>query len=518
MQTIKPVLKRNVKSQDKVLGKTNGGRLAKSRKGRFMCKENVQPKAGRRRVHRLLWSALAIAVMTLLLMHLLNILVNRGGFHGEEREMPGTWREIIEFEEAKANPLTLPSDKAHSNPFPRRIATAAVVHASVVSLAHQFDKPVGFPWEKKLYYWRPGMPLDSEIIKWLSDHGDLIEQLLAFDESGYLPPSPRKHYEFSWPHEWGWMCCGHEILFAEMQKQQSVGDRTGARRIAEALIGFDDTLDRQQETMGADTSTFYYDRSERTTQLTWMVEADLLSPALREYLRQNLAEKHLRIHHFTEIIVSDIGISGQSTRQLLIKMLNSPWNSEFFLENDSNQRSRIRNALVAMKRARSMKSHADAMVRQYDDYILAKIEYSRLSYPEMAAQAPPQLSLPIPREKYFDFIFSDPNPLPQRKILRCLDETRLNLLRAALESKQGGHLPVGGAGLDLHGDPENPWRDPFTERPFKLVEATSATLIYSPGPDLKDQNGIVECDIHKYRMDPKKTAPPSGDLTIRLSR
>lgn len=57
---------------------------------------------------------------------------------------------------------------------------------------------------------------------------------------------------------------------------------------------------------------------------------------------------------------------------------------------------------------------------------------------------------------------------------------------------------------DFTGKPDHPWRDPFTEKPLQIDTASSPTLIWSAGPDLKYQHGAR----------PRNT----DDLVIRLPR
>lgn len=68
-------------------------------------------------------------------------------------------------------------------------------------------------------------------------------------------------------------------------------------------------------------------------------------------------------------------------------------------------------------------------------------------------------------------------------------ETRLNLVRAALCLLQDPRAAANAQNLNFKDDPHHPWRDPFTERPFRVIESTTQTLIYSLGPDLADQHG-----------------------------
>jgi hypothetical protein len=96
-------------------------------------------------------------------------------------------------------------------------------------------------------------------------------------------------------------------------------------------------------------------------------------------------------------------------------------------------------------------------------------------------------------------------------------EARANLCRAALRMALGE--PFGGddraATMTLAGAPaasadrRSPWRDPFTDAPLVLDATTSPALLYSLGPDLKDQRGLLA-------YDPTNGALSPGDIALRL--
>jgi hypothetical protein len=60
-------------------------------------------------------------------------------------------------------------------------------------------------------------------------------------------------------------------------------------------------------------------------------------------------------------------------------------------------------------------------------------------------------------------------------------------------------------------DFSNPiWRDPFGEQPLHLESGPNHTLIYSIGPDLKDQQG-------RTAYDPTNGTLSAGDIAIRVT-
>lgn len=86
-------------------------------------------------------------------------------------------------------------------------------------------------------------------------------------------------------------------------------------------------------------------------------------------------------------------------------------------------------------------------------------------------------------------------------------ETNMNLNRAALAWMKDNASAEAARKADLTKDYENPWRDPYSEKAF----LTNGTLIYSVGPDLADQRGLVT-------YDPTNGALSAGDLVIRVPR
>ena len=70
-------------------------------------------------------------------------------------------------------------------------------------------------------------------------------------------------------------------------------------------------------------------------------------------------------------------------------------------------------------------------------------------------------------------------------------------------------------------DRESPWRDPFAEASLHARELPEGggVLLYSLGPDLKDQEGQVEYDPSNGTIDRGHWRIVSeGDLTIEVKR
>lgn len=88
--------------------------------------------------------------------------------------------------------------------------------------------------------------------------------------------------------------------------------------------------------------------------------------------------------------------------------------------------------------------------------------------------------------------------------------TRMNLTRAAMEYLRDAKTAETArtkTGREL----ESPWRDPMTGEAFAINQTTTQTLIYSPGPDGKDQRGLME-------YDPTNGVDSAGDIVIRPAR
>jgi hypothetical protein len=70
-------------------------------------------------------------------------------------------------------------------------------------------------------------------------------------------------------------------------------------------------------------------------------------------------------------------------------------------------------------------------------------------------------------------------------------------------------MTLAGAPVAASADRRSPWRDPFTDAPLRLDATTSPALLYSLGPDLKDQRGLLA-------YDPTNGALSPGDIALRL--
>ena len=113
---------------------------------------------------------------------------------------------------------------------------------------------------------------------------------------------------------------------------------------------------------------------------------------------------------------------------------------------------------------------------------------------------------------YYGATMEDQSKQLKRKVGYVIEgETKLNLLRAAVEWRLDHQSVPRNKNTDMAGDHENPWRDPFTEKPLQVDTASSPTLIWSLGPDLKDQKGLLD-------YDPTNGAASAGDIVIRLPR
>ena len=99
-----------------------------------------------------------------------------------------------------------------------------------------------------------------------------------------------------------------------------------------------------------------------------------------------------------------------------------------------------------------------------------------------------------------------------------LAETYLRLARLGLLWRLDPQGTLALRDGDIAGNPNHPWRDPFTNEAFRINKTATQTLIYSLGPGLVDQHGMVEYypKILGYRK--HIAGKRDGNLVIRLPR
>lgn len=151
-------------------------------------------------------------------------------------------------------------------------------------------------------------------------------------------------------------------------------------------------------------------------------------------------------------------------------------------------------------------------LKEYDKFYRQAIEWVGRPYPEFLRDISRYAD--SSHDRYFLLRKLRPTEntvlpyFPEVKVRRLVAETRTHLLRLALGLRLDSARTLALRREPLSAAPHNPWRDPFTEAPLRSDTPTSPSLLYSLGPDLKDQRGALA-------YDPTNGTLSAGDIILR---
>lgn len=379
-----------------------------------------------------------------------------------------------------------------------------------------------------------GEALPADRAEWLVAHADLVEPFLAFAES---PGVPRRTLEafandpepVTVPMPLPSMLEeGARMLTSEGCRRLRAGDPTGAVRYwrgAVRILGpeFAEPAFALITRLGAFASL-----DEVVSSVADLVGGENIPPEALEGLREILADAH-RTAFAPGWIGEFYQINYPPFRRILgAECATGSWRSVTFgwdvdvARPDVAARYRFTVAGLPLPRVDriaataldAMRNRRDAprLLREYDTAVLEASRQEQKTWPELAKshemfryRSNPFAQTPLGSE------FCN---IPRTAISRTLFcETRLNLVRAAIEWRLApADAKPDPAAMTIEGR-ESPWRDPFAEAPFraKALAGGGGVLLYSLGPDLKDQQGQVEFE----KFNPYGTP---GDLTFQVKR
>jgi hypothetical protein len=369
----------------------------------------------------------------------------------------------------------------------------------------------------------PGEPVTPRQAEWLRAHGELIECLLRFCESGPLPGRSRDELlsgsaVLPFPNIPMLERC-IRLLQAEATRRAGAGDDAGAERIHLALLRMAANLNHRGLAPYRCQAVAYF-RCGAEGLGIWLKNARLDRPAMAR-LRQALGALHAdvfapgRLREYLEICYTE-------DRRRQLDVLNAPWILMAQRAHDVGELDMRRTFLIfplyrvdrlarLAWRGMHYKYEIPRLLGEYDHFWKQMLERSQLAYPDFAAAG----ELRIPADNPIYMIQGDPRALETLNAPERAAEARLNLCRAALERRAA---PAPQPDADMSKDRENPWRDPFTERPLRVREEASGTsataLIYSLGPDMKDQGGAGTERNVDLRIDRRDSG---DDLVLRIN-
>ena len=345
--------------------------------------------------------------------------------------------------------------------------------------------------------WLPGdSPSDAQI-KWLLEHKELVEALMQMADAGGFPmisceeaagftEEQLANMPLFTPSMYPIML----IMTCESQRLKDSGDEAGAAKTLIAL----DSLTRSISQPHPSNLMLSMNMKNMADQLLSKWIEGSMKPEIAQQLRDKLDRPWVNPRKVFEL-------DYRCTRYWIVKDLNKNYmymyknQMQVFVSGkskDPNLADKLEHACETAWYTVRIKAAADSVLQEYD-----------AKYGKFLDQAGSDKFLPensrTTRGEY-DFYLDHVGPRfsnPQADFTRKA-QMILNL-----------------AALDRIIDPEqkNPITrlDPYTAQPLKVSETADATVIYSIGPDGKDQLGIA-------RYDPSQWRNKTGDIVIRVPK
>lgn len=345
--------------------------------------------------------------------------------------------------------------------------------------------------------WQPGQsPTDAQK-KWLLEHKELIDALMQLAAAGGFPMITCEEaaafsddqlatYQIYTPPAIP-ICY---IMIYEAQRLKDSGDLAGAVKTMIAL----DTLARSCNQPSVSNLLLSWVMKDMADCVIGNWIENTIPPEIALQLRNQFEKPWVNPRKVFEL-------EYRFLRRMIVQDLNSSYGDMYKTHlsiyvhgkpDDPNFADKISHAFETAWYTVRTKAAADSVLREYD------AQYGKFLDEADSDRLLPENSKSTPGE--YDFYLDRVMPRygnPQTDLVR---KAQLNLDLAA---------------LDRIIDPEhkNPItrNDPFTGAPLKVVDRGDATLIYSIGPDLKDQLGLAQYDPSNWR---KK----SGDIVIRVPK
>lgn len=364
--------------------------------------------------------------------------------------------------------------------------------------------------------WQPGKPLPPKLAQWLVENADVVDLYLRFGESSGLPvrtvaaianaPDPTQV-----PIPAISVVEGARVLAAEAQRRLEMNDPAGAeRRLRAAMRIVDNYGSEPVNVMKSATG-----RSILSVRKTFenMLNTDALTTSQLTAWRKIMADARADVFPQGWAGVM-LPLEYPAMRKRTIEKLTStPWRTHFF-GYDVKEKfyyyhktawgvdwPRLDRIAETSLRAMRYKRDIARLITEHDQFFGALIQHASAPWPDIVRMPP----VSYPKDNPL-FPKSSNQGFHLNYLINGLrHESELNLMRAAIEWKLAHAAPPAAITHD------SPWRDPYAEAPFHMSGATTATLFYSLGPDLKDQNGLLA-------YDPTNGMRSPGDIVLKIRR
>lgn len=374
--------------------------------------------------------------------------------------------------------------------------------------------------------WKEGKPLTTAQVRWLKDHHDLIEDLLKIDAAGGVPKITceytaqvdgdslaRMHVGHGIPDHTAFFT-GAELLMCESRRLRSEGNQQAA---ADALLAIKSWADSYSEPFLA---SYYFARGIKWRYFYpeichWIADAPMdrdIAIRLRDAITTETLAPDVRRH---------LELEYRLARHNLLKVLRCPFPQLFLTSYESNQSMRQevqrlsdndnvyqhRSPLVQFRYQPaatifasissamdgvSIKASADSRLERFDKLWAEVLKISDPAHISGAAFAA--------EGELNDSGACNLQSLKYMQFSARMAEARRSLALATLDKVINPDSRQAISRIDI-----------FTGVPLRESEDSSATLIYSLGPDRVDQHGM---EI----FDPDLNFEGSGDIVARIPK
>lgn len=330
--------------------------------------------------------------------------------------------------------------------------------------------------------------------QWLLDHAEFVNDLIDLAKAGGLPTTTTEQ-------AMGLMLQGIQYfprpnnsmlprltrtLIAESRRRRDSGDPGGA---AEALAAAYVLNYSTREPYLSDLHSAAYYQINAHRELAAWIEDGGIQPDLARRIRSSIMATSTTLEQYRRLLELDC----LDTRMRLIDHINSPLGEIYGRKLGSLlNRKWIQDSNVAYA--------AGAYVG-----FMAQSAYTAVMTKSTASKKVEQFDADV--KALLKSVDNDELSLPIAKELFGFDESEGRMrIKTNL-----AFMSVNIAALDVITSNSQTALDPFTHRPLLRIEDTSGTLIYSVGPDMKDQHGAASSGNMPESDEP-------CDIAVRIPR
>jgi hypothetical protein len=370
-------------------------------------------------------------------------------------------------------------------------------------------------------------------MEWLRDHGDLLNQIQRFCKSGAMPAltarqrldyqqrlktmPPDPNFSLYWTSA--------RLMIFKSQLHLQGGDYSAARQAAQDALQLAGMV-RADESLIGHLVTVALAAMVCHALPSWLENPKIPQGEFAPFVES--LDRFEATLNLPELNRRAIATSYLEMRSALLRELEKPtWRLPIYgwkraehperyvtelalpFSRKHFQAPNLAEILIKSSLAIRNRQHAPEALKEYDRMNLKLIELQKLPFAQFVKEKQ-VLDQRIYSSSAPQYFLAQQTPNLEEVRRRCLmAETLLHLGRLGFGLRVDPAKLLAKQNDDLTSQPHHPWRDPFTDAPLQVDRPSSPTLIWSLGPDLKDQRGQME-------YDPSNGTFSGGDIRLRL--